>query len=152
MKTSGSHFEDDEAGEELSFPNNGYIPPAIPNGDQYQIQFLRAERTFQWNRQIVFLWFRLLTPGDSFGKEFYMTCSIPPNGRWSPSHKYWMVWVLAAGQRPGRKDRLSTSMFKNKVFRARMRVVTKTAKQLQRTPEQRYSVVDELLERLTGQK
>jgi len=46
---------------------------------------------------------------------------------------------------------MSTAIFKNKVFRARMRKVLKTTKQIDRTPAQQYSVVDELLEVTVGQ-
>ena len=45
---------------------------------------------------------------------------------------------------------MSTEVFRNKVFRARMRTVTKTANQTVRTPAQQYSVVDDLLEILVG--
>jgi hypothetical protein len=45
---------------------------------------------------------------------------------------------------------MSTAVFRGKVFRARIRTVLKTAKQTDRTPAQRYSVIDELVERLTG--
>jgi hypothetical protein len=135
--------------DEVSFPNNADIPPAIPNGDHYQVVLVRVEKKRQYNGEKLFLWFQLMTPGDWVGELFYMVCTIAPQGRWSASHKYWQAWVLAAGKRPPRKDRMSTKVFENTVFRVRMRVVTKTAKQLPRTPAQQYSVVDELLERMT---
>ena len=132
--------------EDLSFPVNAEIPPAIPDGDQYEVAFLRAEQTRQWGQPKVFLWFQMLTPGEWVGQQFYMACNVASKGRWTASYKFWQAWVLAAGRRPTRADRISTAVFKNKVFRVRMRKVLKTSKQIDRTPAQQYSVVDELLE------
>ena len=130
---------------------NNNIPPAIPNGDQYELAFLRAERSCQFGRPKLYLWFQMVTPGKWVGERFYMPCNEPPNGRVGPSSKFWLAWVLAAQRRPNRADRMSTAIFKNKVFRARMRKVLKTARQIERTPAQQYSVVDELLEVRAGQ-
>lgn len=127
------------------------IPPAIPNGDQYELVFHRAEKGHQYGRPKLFLRFKMLTPGDWIRQEFFMACNLAPNGKWGPSSKFWLTWVLAAGRRPKRADRMSTAVFKNKVFRARMRKVLKTSKQIDRTPAQQYSVVDELLEVTVGQ-
>lgn len=136
--------------QDLEFPCNGYISPAIADGEQYQVCFIRAEKTHQWGRPKVFLWFRLVTPGEWCGEEFFMACNVASNCRWGPSHKYWQAWTLASGQRPKRGDRMSIKIFKGKVFRARIRRVTKTAKQTARPPELQYSVVDQLLEVETG--
>lgn len=135
---------------DIEFPFNVDIPPAIPNGDQYELVFLCAERVHQWGQPKLFLRFKMLTPGDWVGQEFFMACNVAPSGKWGPSSKYWLMWVLAAGRRPNRADRMSTAIFKNKVFRARMRTVKKTSKQIDRTPAQQYSVVDELLEVTVG--
>ena len=137
------------ANDDINFPVNGYIPPAIPDGDHYQVVLLRAEQSSHWGGKI-YLWFQMITPGEWHGKEFYMACPVAPKGRWKPSHKYWLMWVLAAGEQPTRTDRISTAVFRNKVFRVRMRKVLKTAKQTDRTPAQQYSVVDVLLEVLVG--
>jgi hypothetical protein len=136
--------------EDLAFPCNSEIPPAIPDGDQYELVFLRAEQARQWGRSKVFLWFKMLPPGELSENEFFMACNVAPQGRWTASYKFWQAWVLAAGRRPMRADRMSVAVFRNKVFRARMRKVLKTAKQTDRTPAQQYSVVDDLLEILVG--
>jgi len=134
---------------DLTFTCNGEIPPAIPDGDNYELAFLRAEQSRQWGGKI-YLRFRMLTPGDFSGQEFYMACNVAPKGKWTASCKYWRSWVLAAGRRPSRADRMSSAIFRGKAFRARMRKVLKTAKQTDRTPAQQYSVVDELLEVVVG--
>jgi len=136
--------------EDISFPNHNDIPPAIPNGDQYEAVGVRAEQSRQWGKLKIFLWFQMLTPGEWIGREFFMACNVPPKGKWTASCKFWLAWVLAAGRRPNRADRMSPAIFKGKVFRVRMRTVLKTAKQTHRTPAQQYSVVDELLELLVG--
>lgn len=136
--------------KDLCFPCNGEIPPAIPDGHHYELGFLRAELASYKGTQKIYLWFQMITPGENCGQEFYMACNVAPKGKWTASYKFWQTWVLAAGRRPTRADRMSTAIFKNKGFRARMRAVRKTAKQTVRTPAQQYSVVDELLEVLVG--
>ena len=135
---------------DISFPYINDIPPAITNGDHYHLGFVRAELTRQWGRPKVFLWFQMLTPGEWYGQQFYMACNVPLKGKWTASCKFWRAWVLAAGRRPNRTDRMSTAIFRNKVYRARIRKVLKTANQTDRTPAQQYSVVDELLEVMVG--
>jgi hypothetical protein len=95
----------------------------------------------------MFLFFKLHTPGPFFGAELFMACTIPSEGKWRPSMKYWMNWVLANGKQPLRADRLSTKVFRRKMFRARVRKVIKTSeKGVCRTPEQQYSVISTMLE------
>jgi len=136
--------------KELSFPNNSDIPPAIPDGDQYEVGFLKAELKHQWGRGKLFLWFQLLTASDWHGEKFFMACNVVEKGRWTASCKFWQAWVLAAGKRPARADRMSTAVFKDKIFRVRMRKVLRTSRQTNRTPAQQYSVIDELLEVFVG--
>ena len=135
---------------DLEFANNAVIPPVIPEGDHYEVVFMRAEKAKMWGQDKVFLWFKVITSGPWVGTEFYMACTVPPKGQWTASCKYWCQWVLAHGDRPKRGDRLSTKAFRGKVFRARIRTVKKTSKQSDRTLAQQYSVIDELVERLTG--
>ncbi len=149
-----SHLNGDErlqaSSGDLEFPCNGYIPPAIPDGDHYEAVFVRAEKKRLWGQPKVFLWFKLITAAEWVNHEFWMACNVPPKGHWTPSYKFWRVWVLAAGTRPNRANRMSTKVFRNKVFRVRMRTVRKTSKQLDLTAAQQYSVVDELLEVRAG--
>ena len=134
---------------DLEFPCNTEIPPAIPDGE-YEVKFVGAEESHQWNSDKIFLWFEMLTPGEWEGKEFFMACNARKDGKWGSSHKYMHAWTLASGKRPPRRDRVSTKVFCDKVFKVRMRTVSKDANQRARTPAQQYSVVDQLLERVSG--
>src|SRR5262245_53473665 len=136
--------------QDVEFPCNSDIPPAIPDGDDYLVRFVRAEQSHQWNCEKVFLWFELLTPGEWVGTHFFMACNAKSDGRWGPAHKYLQAWILANGAPPKRRDRMSTRVFRDKVFRARMSAVTQNANKTSRTPAQQYSVVDQLLERVGG--
>ena len=57
--------------KDLVFACRSHIPPAIPDGDQYQVSFIRAEHRKHWGGK-VYLWFKLITPGEWCGEEFYM--------------------------------------------------------------------------------
>ena len=136
--------------DDIELPFNNDIPPAIPDRDDYTVMFDRAEQANYRRRLKLYLWFQMITEGEWYGEKFCMCCNVAPKGKWTASYKYWMAWVLANGSRPKRTDRMSSVVFKNKVFRARMRTVRKTANQTDRTPAQQYSVVDELLEVMAG--
>lgn len=136
--------------KDIEFPFNNDIPPAIPEGEHYEMGFLRAEQSSYRGRLKVYLWFQMTTEGEWFGERFYMCCNVAQQGKWTASYKFLQAWVLAKGSRPTRTDRMSTGVFKNKIFRVRMRTVRKTANQTERTPAQQYSVVDELLEVMAG--
>jgi len=135
---------------DLCFPCNSQIPPAIPNGDDYEVSFLRAEQKPYKGQSKVYLWFRIESYGEWNGQELFMACNLPQGWKWGPSSKFWGAWVLAAGKRPRRRDRMSVSVFRQKLFRARIRKVITTSKQIRRTPAQQYSVIDELLEVVVG--
>ena len=136
--------------DDIEFPCNSDIPPAVPDGDHYEVVFDHAEKTSFRGREKAYVWVRLITPGPFCGQLFFMACNVAPKGKWTASYKFWRMWVLAAGRRPPRPNRISTNVFRNKVFRARLRTVTKTATQSDRTPAQQYSVVDEFLEVMAG--
>jgi len=78
-----------------------------------------------------------------------MACNIKQDGKWGASSKFYQAWVLAAGRRPDRFDRMSTRVFRGKLFLAKVRTVEKTAKNVPRHPLLHYSIIDDLLERLT---
>ncbi len=135
---------------DVVFECDSDIPPSIPDGDHYEVVFAKAEKRRMWGQEKLFLWFQMFTQGECVGQRFYMACNVVAKGRWTPSCKFWQAWVLASGHRPNRRDRMSTDVFKNKVFRVRIRKVVKTAKQLDRTPEQQYSVIDDLVAVVAG--
>ena len=130
----------------MDFGQVGHAPPLVPDAE-YQIGFIRAERGHFENRERIFLWFRIVTPGEYFGTELYLVCPCPTNGRkiFGLGSKLVAAATVALGQRPKRRDRLSTRMFAGKVFLARTRTVTLDHKGKQRPREDHYSVLAELL-------
>ena len=136
--------------DNFDFGSAGDIPPMVPEGT-YEVGYLRAVSERQFGGEKLFLWFRITEPGAVFGTELYMVCNV--RKRWTPACKFWMVWTLAAGKRPGRKDRMSCAVFKNKWFKARVRVVKEAAMKggkVPRTLAQQYCVIDTLLEVTAG--
>jgi hypothetical protein len=111
--------------QDLEPPCTVDMPPLLPDGD-YEVSFVRAEEAYIWgNRHKVFLQFRIVQPGDYLGQVLFMAVTFPTNGRFSLSSKYLQQWTLAAGRQPSRHDRLSTKVFRNKVFLGHVRTVTK---------------------------
>ena len=128
--------------------------PALVPDSVYEFYFIRAEQTRLWTRQKVFLWFKIITSGDHFGKRLYFVANAPLKDHMAMSSRYWQAWTLAAGRRPKRRDKLSTSVFRKKVFLGRTRMVKKKVdkdgKHSARAPEQQYSVIDELIQVCAG--
>ena len=133
--------------EDLTFKVRLDIRPLISEGE-YEAGFIRAEKHKMWGGVKVFMWFKITTPGEHFGEELYVPCNMPP--RITNSTKYYRCWVLAAGRKPTRYDRMSTKVFQKKLFKVRVRTVKASSKQRNLTPEQHYSVIDELLEVIAG--
>jgi hypothetical protein len=125
------------------------IPARVPDGI-YEVGFVRPEEKMLWGRKKVFLYFRIIQTGDFFGLVLFMAVTFPTNGRFALSSKYLQQWSLAAGKRPTRRDRLSTKVFRNKTFLARVRTVTKDSDGEKRCATAQYSVIDKLIKVQTG--
>lgn len=144
-----AHKPVSDVDDDLCFECHADLPAAIPEGN-YEVSFIQAQRKFLWKREKAFLHFIVQQLGPSNGTRLFMACNIPPKGRWAMSSKYWRMWTLASGRRPVRADRMSTAVFRNKLFIARVRTVRTSSKQLELTLEAQYSVIDELTEVAAG--
>lgn len=135
--------------QDLEFGGDAEIPPLIPDGE-YEVIFLRAEKKERlWGGTKVFLHFQIVDSGEYQGQELYMACNVKREGKWGVSSKYFQAWVLAAGRKPDRVDRMSTKVFQGKVFLAKVRTVTKDSKNLPRPLLLQYSIIEDLVQRLT---
>lgn len=122
------------------------LPPLVPAGN-YVVAFVRAERKWLWGKRLkVFMHFNIVRPAPHAGLRLFMAANVPRKHRWTVGFKFFRAWALAAGRRPARRDRLSTSVFRDKFFVARVKVVEKTSKDTVRPAGARYSIIDELLE------
>jgi hypothetical protein len=85
--------------------------------------------------------------GEADGVRVEFICALPNKGGRgvSPSSKYYRAWVTANGGRPRRKDRMSPSVFKNRLFQIRVRTVVTDHQGRPLAAAHQYSVVDELL-------
>ena len=130
------------------------LPPLIPAGDQYEAEYLRSEIKRNWDGSPVhkvFLWFRLVAPAGEAAHELYMACNGPRGKKWPASSKYTRAWIVAAGRKAARADRLTIKVFEEKRFRVRVRVVEHDRHRQPLSPDQRYSVIDDVLERVSEQ-
>lgn len=125
------------------------VAPLLPAGD-YEVSYHRAEEKRLWGKNRIFLHFRIAQQGEHLGKALYMSAVMPSNGKFSLSSKYLMQWSLAAGFRPTRLDRLSTKIFKGKIFLARVRTVRTDHAGNERPDFWHYSIIDTLLEVRAG--
>ena len=152
--SSGDQSADDDCAD-IEIVCNSDRPPLIPEGN-YELGFVRAEeKAHLWGgRRKMFLHFKIVQPGEHFGKVLFMSANLPVNGRFSISSKFLQQWVLAAGKAPNRHDRLSMSVFRGKVFLGKVRTVKDfvdcSGKTQTRDPASFYSVVGQLLEVVAG--
>ncbi len=136
--------------DEIALEFDSELPPLLPPGN-YTVSFLRAEKKWLWGSRLkVFLHFEIVHPAEAAGNRLFMAANAPPMNRWTIGYKFYRVWVLAAGHRPQRRTRLSTQVFRNKYFLARVKTVEKTAKDTKRPMAAQYSIIDELLDVVAG--
>lgn len=124
----------------------GIVPALVPDAT-YQMGFVRAETGKFKNRERWFLWFQIVTPGDYFGTELYHSCPYPKKGgkHFGLSSNLVAAATIALGQRPKRRDRITTRIFEGKVFLANTRTVTLDQDGKQRHAGDHYSVIEKLL-------
>jgi hypothetical protein len=145
----GLSLENGKANSEdrdLIFDCHPNIPPLITPGE-YEVGFLRAEKKWLWHCEKLFLHFQIVSFGDWHGARLFMACTIAPKGKWRPSHKFYQAWVIAKQKSPDRFDRMSTIVFKGKLFRAKVKTVENTSKGNKRIPQLQYSIIDDLIKR-----
>lgn len=154
-RSSAEHLPDDNEDKDVEIVCNSDRPPLIPDG-MYEMGFVRAEeKAHLWGgRRKIFLHFKIVQQGEHFGKTLFMSANLPGNGRFSISSKFLQQWCLAAGKQSFRHDRLSTRVFRGKVFLGKVRTVKDfvdcSGKIQKRDPASFYSVVDQLLEVVAG--
>lgn len=144
-KPSSGHVD----AEDLIFTMESAPPAKIPEG-LYHVSFLRAEKKTMWNTQKLLMSFVVEELGEWHGVQLFLSCPIPPKNKFSAGSKFLRLWTLANGAKPDRYDRMSTNVFKQKIFVAKVETVTKDWKQ-QPIPEvAQYSKIDTLLSLAAG--
>lgn len=124
----------------------------LPEGE-YQAICIRAEvaEMFKFGRaRKIFLHFELYG-GAHAGQRLFMPMAVPPSGhKIGRGSKLYANYLIANGQPPGRRDRVSLKVFQNRLFRVMVKsVVPLFADGTPKPPLFHYSVVAELLEPLT---
>ena len=131
--------------------------PLIPEGS-YQVCCIRIEKGASHFRSLkMFLRFKIVNPGQYFETELFMAMNLIDTKTGKPfkkvprGSKYFEQWVIANNNiHPRRKDRMSSTIFKNSVFEAIVRTVKPKFPDGTEKPECfHYSVVDYLKGKVT---
>ncbi len=131
--------------------------PLIPEGS-YQVCCIRIEKGASHFRSLkMFLRFKIVDPGQYFETELFMAMNLIDTKTGKPfkkvprGSKYFEQWVIANNNiHPRRKDRMSSTIFKNSVFEAIVRTVKPKFPDGTEKPECfHYSVVDYLKGKVT---
>ncbi len=127
--------------------------PLIPSGE-YDVVFVKAHQMdiFRGKRLITYWKIQDLS-SEYHGTVLILGFPFPKKGKkWGALSKMAQCIKIATGRDPDRFDvgRISTSVFKHKLFRAQVVTVTKGndskgRKQDERSPENHYSVIQTLL-------
>jgi hypothetical protein len=144
-KQTNPHLSAPKTGDDDVMGTARIMPPLIPD-DEYIGVFLRAERGRFERRERWFLWFAVSTPGPYLGAELYLSCPCPEGkGPFGLGSKMVAAYAIANGSMPRRRDRITKSVFRNKLFRFRTRTVSKDKDGHVRPAGDHYSVIDHLL-------
>jgi hypothetical protein len=138
---------------EIDFGVMDERPPLIEEG-LYEVGYVRSGQKFwSFDHYSVASYFKITTPGPHEGKELFMVYRVSPReGRkgMAFSSKIVEMVTLALGRQPNRKDRLTSSVFHGKRFKALVRTVKLNAKKKKRAECAQYSIIDTLLEKVAG--
>jgi hypothetical protein len=125
--------------------------PLIPDG-LYDAKCVRCERVsmrFGSDRSERLMMHLEIFGGTHDGAHLRFVIPLPQGSRGAaPSSKLFRAWVVAAGRQPERRERMSLVVFRHKIFKVRVRTVTRGARQEPLPPANRYSLVDQLVERI----
>jgi hypothetical protein len=115
----------------------------------FQAAFSRAERRFLYQRTSLWLWFRLVAldavDAHFHGLELPLICATR-GGRIGPKAKFAKIWSRLAGRPAVKGERLSTAIFKGRLFTIRTRTVRIDHEQNPHGAIDEYSVVQDILE------
>jgi hypothetical protein len=127
------------------------LPPRIPPGE-YEAVCYDVETGRSWGgRKDIYIRFRV-HGSDYDGTELYLVCTYDTD-RIGLRHKYFKQWALAAGRCPAKNEQLPATIFKNRLFRVRVRYTDRREQDGSRLPDfLQYSVVDSIIEPLTGRQ
>jgi hypothetical protein len=133
--------------------------PLIPPGE-YDVVFVKAHKMpIKKSQRLITYWGIQDLACEHHGTVLIMGFPYPKQGRkkWGANSKLAQCYRIAIGRNPDRYDtgRLSTNVFKNKIFGAQVVTVTKGndfkgCKQYERSPENHYSVIQILLSLKVG--
>ena len=129
--------------QDFEFTMKEQLPPHLPDGE-YQVEFLRHEERTQWKAKKLLLYFKIVSFGKFHGVELFMSCQIPQK-KWGSGSKFIRAWALATGRLPDRFDRVSTKVFRGKIFNAEVRTVTKDSAQKDIPAAAQYSIISNLI-------
>lgn len=123
----------------------------IPKGE-HEVSFIRGVK---WS---LFGSFRLLTlwrvceiGSQQHGVELPMGIQLPKYSRkFGQSSKMAKMFEIATGRKPDRYDRISPSVFKGKIFLAKVITVKKNFKQKPLQEGEFYSAIESLLSKVAG--
>jgi hypothetical protein len=123
--------------------------PLIPPGE-YDVTFVKAHKMGILRSQRLITYWRIIDLGSPYHDVvLIMGFPYPKKSRkkWGVLSKMAVCYRIATGRDPDRFDtgRLSTRVFKDKVFLAKVVTVTRSLNQDQRTEESHYSVIERLI-------
>jgi hypothetical protein len=118
---------------------------AVCTGVDAKPRLLRRWSSKEKQRYAIYFWFQVVEPSQHEGLELMMYC------RWNPTwakkgidyrSKLYKCACVALGRRLDRKDSITTSIFRGKIFRCSLSVVGK--------PPAEYSAIETIVEKLTS--
>lgn len=134
------------------------LPPTVPD-EIYSAIFTHHETAFVFRTSKVFLYFRIIDPGEHFGKILYRAYRAGAlkgeprrNGGFKlrrGSDLLSMIFRILEISK-ARPDRVSLHEIKNCVLKIKTRTVTKDYQQHALPECMRYSVVADIIEKTTG--
>ncbi len=127
-------------------------PDDVPAGKAL-VAFKQACVKVRFGRRVAELTFTIVEPVAFTGRVVRLFASLPDEGSISTASKYYLVWCLANGQPPGRRDRMSPLVFRGywwvELVRTRRTTIREGIRDLS-PDEPGRTVIGHLIERAAG--
>lgn len=125
--------------------------PRIPEGDYEAVCFKAESKPYRGSEKRLYLHFEIID-GPYQGTKLFATYNVKYKS-FPIASKYYTDWSIANEALPRRRDRMSATVFKDKLFHVKVRDVKPTYEDGTHKPDMfHYSVVDRIIEKLAGNR
>jgi hypothetical protein len=125
--------------------------PLIPDRI-YEAQCFNYDSSFHLGKtRKTFLFFKIVDPGEHYGKQIFMAFNMPYDKKIKTGSKYYKTWCMVnRWKKPSKNAKMSPKLFLKKIYKIKTRKAKPKHNGKEMPKDYWYSVVDEIVEVTAG--